>query len=216
MIRLHDGSIIINSAIRTRDKVGHPLHLFDPAGRAVMSFGSSDESFRSDASFLLVRRLTLSTQGRFWSARVNEYALELFDANGRRHVSLRREPPWFSAWFEPTPITPLTPSKPNIVAVHEDRQGQLWVMVEVPDDKQGTLLRPASVGEERSFTLPETEQAYDTVVEVLDPRLGRLILAERLPGLFVRFMGDGTMVSVTETSDGTPVLDVWRPQIVSR
>jgi hypothetical protein len=60
----------------------------------------------------------------------------------------------------------------------------------------------------------ESEDAYyDTIIEVVDLRSGRLVARGRMDQALTSARYPGLIVTYREAKDGSQVIDVWRPRI---
>jgi hypothetical protein len=101
---------------------------------------------------------------------------------------------------------------PELTALREDTSGLLWVVYSVPD---ADWRRGVGEVDTRSmhgvvWHVVDHTQAYDTVIELLNPRTGEPVSSTRVPQHVRNFVDDGEVFSYQETGDGIPTLDVWR------
>ncbi|HEX7239674.1 MAG TPA: 6-bladed beta-propeller [Longimicrobiaceae bacterium] len=206
--------LLLHAAIPTADRVGLPLHLLDERGRISRSFGAVRPTVRPDLPFLNVRRVAAGRENRIWSAYLNRYVVEAWDSRGVLHLALERRPGWFAPWLEPGPSPRLAPPRPLVAAIREDAQGRVWVLLHVADQnwRKRALRR---VGSEYEITPEDQDHFYDTVIEVLDPRTGRLVASARHPRYVRGFAGDGLLYTYREDADGVPAYEVWRTRLTS-
>lgn len=143
------------------------------------------------------RELAPADNGRFWAAHPNRYWIEEWELEGIRRRIVRD-----AAWFPSHPggfgFSPDEPPKPMLVDLQVDSRGRLWVLATVADQNWRTALvglpDEAHGGEVRY--VPEDINDYlDTVVEVIDPDSGQLLLSSRFDA-FLRFSGPKHVYSV--------------------
>lgn len=209
ILPLPNDELIANASVPARQLAGLPLHRIDQRGRLVGSFGSETGEYRADAAFLMVRRMAGSRFGGFWVAHATNYRLEKWTTTGARTQTIIRDASWFRPWYEASYITPRTPSKPNIVDIAEDSLGRLWVAVEIPSPRQAAALSPATIENQQLFAITHPDSAYDSVLEVIDPRTG-LVMSESLPHMVVRLLPGNLIVTYTEDANGAPSYSIWR------
>ena len=63
------------------------------------------------------------------------------------------------------------------------------------------------------FPILDIDQVYGTRLEVIDPRLGRVVAETYSDELMVAFLKGGDLVSYQEGVGGVPRLSVWRATI---
>jgi hypothetical protein len=189
--------------------VGQPLHIIDPAGRIARSLAGT-EKWDPAKLYLGMRNIAPASGNRIWSAHTGAYRVELWGPDGSNPLTLVRNPRWFRPWEHEVRRSAEGLERPRIVDVAEDRQGRLWVSILVRDPKR----RPSRGTGEVAFTEIDLDAEFDTVLEVLDPRSGRLLAQTRFERSIAEFIGDGSMViSRREDADGNIVVDVWRARL---
>jgi hypothetical protein len=209
LLVLPDGSVLISGIRRTPESAGHPLHLLTRDGGFVKSFGEARDTIRSNmsaaelagyrAGATLTRSLSKAESGGVWAAHGMKYQIDRFDGNGRYVRSIIRD----AAWFPPRRAAPETssweaPPPPFLVAVSEYEE-LLWVAVTVAD---------------RNWKAVKTDEwvparAKDTIIEVIDPRRGRVVTSARLDGVVIA-LGNGLVITHEEDADGLLFLRVSR------
>ncbi len=221
LVRLSDGTLVLNSDLRTRSGVGMPLHLIDPGRPAhiIRSFGSdADVLYYAGTSHSIVRKLGTTRDDEIWAAPEYEYVLEKFSPKtGKRIKIIRREVDWFK------PRNPLPATSPTVHpsiflnAVHEDLQGWLWVLVVVPaKDWQRGLEKSDQVVDGQQQYYQRFDVLYDTVVEVLDQESGTLVASTTFDSFGLEFMEDGLIGAWIQDEEHIPYLEVLRVELVER
>jgi len=194
--------------------VGYPLHVLDLGGEPKLgrSFGSEKGALRPTAPHLIRRVLWASSAGGVWSGRRYEYVLERFGPTGERKRALRRKTDWFRGVVPPSLGQPDAPPPPKLVTLCEDGRGRVWTFTwraaadwaeawkKLGDVRPGMEIRGP----------PELDKLYDTMVEVIDPQRGVVLLSERWPGIVLRALGHGTVASLAQDELGVPYVDIWR------
>jgi hypothetical protein len=202
MAALTDGHLVLNNYLPGQ----LPLCLFTPALELEKCFGGGDAHPIGDA---MQRVLAVSPDGTFWAARQQyRYAIEHWDRSGHLLGTIARDVPWFPPTDPaqdphalPTQVRPL----PRVSGLWLDNAGHLWTAVLVPDAHwRATDSRPAGGGERRSRIPTPGEWAtyFDTIVEVIDVRAGRVLTSRRFPGALGGFTRDGLLVELGEDGDG--------------
>ncbi len=215
-VSLGDGSFVHARHAQTPDRVGQPLQRLSPRGEWLSSFGSADGIYRPDIPLLLSRTLATADAGRIWSAAVTAYEISRIDvASGRVVQRLFRDVPWFPDWRRPGVVgsEPDRPPRPLLVAMREDAEGLLWVLVAVPDARWRTQVRRGQGA--HGHAVADEQEYYDTIIEVIDPRRGELLASRRVGEYIRQFVDDALVGTVVEDlRDGVPRLRVWRVELM--
>ena len=192
-----DGSLLVQTMLMSRDAIGLPIQLVDPAGKVTRSFGSTRPEYSRERPWERYRALTSAGDGRVWSAYHHQYQIELWGPAGTLVRALRRDVPWFTPWetYEP-PI-------PTLRSIRQDEEGLLWVLIPVPDPNAPEEVGPGS---------HPPDAVWDTVIEVIDPAAGTLVASVRHPRLFERW-ADDLLYSWSDEPDGVPRLRVFRAEV---
>ena len=211
-----DGSFIAYASIPTRDRVGRFLHRISRSGEIQQSFGPSGEPFDARETASHVRILAQGASGIIWSARQNRYLIEAWTANGELRRVIIRQPAWFEEWTR-HPLSGAERPRTRIRTIFEDEAGLLWVILRVPDRRwrPDPAARPGveSGGVPTYAAVPRYE---DSIVEVIDPRTGALLISKRFDEAFADDMsgGHGYLETQRETSLGVPRVTIWKPRLV--
>jgi len=212
---LPDGRHLYNAIVFEPDRIGHPLHVYDPESRRITrSFG--DEGVRVDRSSrshnAMNRPIAVAADGHIWAARVNRYQIDKWNPNdGVRIARIERDAPWFRPWLDFPEQAPIEdrPS-PELVGVGDWGDDLLMVVVRVADSEWKPV-RPARI--ERGHEVisgAQMEELYDTVIEVLDTRLGTVVARTQVDANVWRVIGKDGFYSYAEHSDlGEPKHVVW-------
>ncbi|HEX8276194.1 MAG TPA: hypothetical protein VF615_26380 [Longimicrobiaceae bacterium] len=209
VVFLDDGRMVAHQMVMGRGGVGQPLHVIDPAGRIAQSFAGT-EKWDPAKLYLGMRNIAPASGNRIWSARAGSYRVELWGADGSNPLTVVRNASWFRPWEHEVRRSAEGLERPRVVDLAEDWQGRLWVSILVRDPKH----RPASGTREVPITEVDADTEFDTILEVLDPRSGRLLAQRRFEQSISEFVGDGSMVVTRrEDADGNIVVDVWRVRL---
>lgn len=207
-VLLDDGGVVLNMFVGSPSAAGSPLHLVDRQGNITLSFGSTDdEVIRADLRSSTYRKLARARGRGVWSARINQYKIELWNKNGDKVRELVGNPSWFKSWWVETDLSPENPPQTKLVSIHEDRQGLLWIMFNVPDPRWRQGLEVARTPEGQYHVPIEKDLVYDTIIEVLDGA-GTLLASQRLPVALVKFVDDGLAFSLRESLGDSQIL-IW-------
>jgi hypothetical protein len=164
-----DGHVLVSAYWGSPAAAGLPVHELDATGRVLRSFGADrDHVTRSDLPATTFRRLTVGRRGDIWSARINEYRVELWDQGGTKVADYVRRPRPFPVWIEAPMLSPLQPPTPELRAIHVDAESRLWVMFSLADRRWRNAIEPWDTPEGRFYRAKDVGAIYDTVVEVVD------------------------------------------------
>lgn len=200
--------------IRTPDLAGYTLHLIDFNGRRTRSFAPQGDGYRSDQADLYRRSIAIS-ESSLWSARHTEYVLESWDTVGNNLQRIDRVVEWFppGSRFGAPRDDPGARPAPGIMAIEIDSAGFIRTLSWVADERWRSALRamPGLYGRDE-LRVPVADRAkyWDTIIEILDPRNGKIIAAGRFDQAFRGFAGPEHIYHYRETGDSEPVLDVYR------
>jgi hypothetical protein len=122
-----------------------------------------------------------------------------------------RRPDWFPLGRQP--INLKAPPAAHIQALAEDATGRLWVFASVaaPTWSEGYPQIPTGA---RSFEVgPEAfanEKLFDTTVEIIDPRVARVVVRATLDRFVVAHVRDDIVAIYDATEGDEPFVDIVR------
>jgi hypothetical protein len=94
------------------------------------------------------------------------------------------------------------PLAPAVRAIWEDAEGLLWLVTTVPTGNPDVAMDTLR-SEGRSIPVPKNfDDAWDTVVDVVDLRAGQLVASARFPEYLQVAVGPDGMMHVEETDAG--------------
>lgn len=200
-----EGSLAIHSAdIRTADRVGYPLHIFNlETGEIEVSFGSRTGEYHLDRG--LEAHVFARGPGRaVWMARLSKYEIELWEPN-RALRSMHRNVEWFPelsleerrgrghGWdAEPTS---------GLIAMVAD-DSLLWVLIDTPDERW-----------RQAAATHDIDLFVDTRIEVIDWRQGRVIASDRFDERLYTWIQPGLAGRLTVKPDGSVRYQTLRARI---
>lgn len=202
--------MVVNTMVRTPDRVGYPLQLLDRDGLILRSFGSETGEYRADLRDLLELRQISWDGTAVWSGWVNQYVIERWGLDGRLLRTLRRDVEWFPTWWQPlgdleTPPVPVTAG----LQVQGDT---LWVLINIPAPTWKSAIRPSG----RAFRIADPHDYQHTMVEAIDLRRAQVLVSTRIPMTLSGFAGPGQVFGAGTDPAGNPTVRVWNVEITRR
>jgi hypothetical protein len=210
---------IVAASVQSESSVGYPLHLFSADGKLIRSFGTDDPRYDPTNAEDVIRLLTPSGNDGFWAARyTRRYEVERYDNRGDRTGLFRRTVNWFPTLdHAPKPYSHDVPPSPYVMAVREQADGLLWIAIAVPAANWADGLSKPIRGEGGGtrVEIEDIRKFFDTVIEVIDPARG-VIVSERVDHLVKEFLPGNRVVSVANSPDGVPYLEIRTAVLVDR
>ncbi len=209
ILPISDGRLIVQSYFRGSDTDGSLLHLLKTNGEPVLSFCELESDFQLGKPWFQYRSVAVADDERIWSAHWNRHQIELWSLGGELQKILKGDPGWFQPWEEQDGNAPMfVPPKPHIASIQQDSAGRLWILSRISGQEWERL----ELGDNpRAMPgLNWINKTYDTVVEVIDPLSGELLLLETIPRNRAEFIGTGLIAEKTERSDGDGLLIIWQ------
>lgn len=207
--RLLGDSILVHGEVRTPAAAGFPLHVIAPNGDIIRSFGSLSPELRRDRPQRHLRHVALTEEGA-WTARLDEYRLELWSLTGTLVRSVLREADWFKAWDYSQPHVWNSPPRPMTVDIWSDSGHVLWTMVRVPSSSWRSPARERVGREQPMPPFHVVDSNTDTIIEAIETKSGRLIASQRFSQFFFAQSEGGLLYSLRETDDGDLRVEVWQ------
>lgn len=197
---------------------GPTLHVmsFDkPAPRIVRSFGPGWTMTESRSRESVLQRLASSRTG-MWSARHWRYQIDHWSRDFALDRRLIREPAWFPD--ELRGLGPGQPPPPRLYDVVEDDEGRVWAFSAVPAPtwREAWPDRRADGSVETRMAAVAFEKLYRTIVEVIDPAVGRVVARAELDQVVVAALPGLLAVLHTADADGIVRLKVVRLSLLER
>lgn len=196
-VRIHSGvvlqwpgSVVANAFSRTAQGASHSLHHL-AFGRervtTLRTFGPANDELVPHPAGIVQQHITSTPDGRVWSAGVTGYNLYEWNTSGALQRTLRRRPPWFADVHATSIGSPTTPPKPALAGVASDREGLLWVYTYVPASTWKAAWPPTLPPGTREVRTRDIgwHVLFDTMIEVIDPRLQRVVARLRHEGSVV-------------------------------
>lgn len=192
-----DGTWVVSAQIQTADLIGYPIHLADPGGAVLRSFGIDVPQYRSDLQLLTTRLVAPAVDGTVWAVAPGRYALERWDPlTGRLRQRVTIKSDWFSESAHIPSDERLRP-KPVIESLWE-QGGLVWFVLR---DADLHWKAPPLANQERVRSPMEYEQTFDWVVEAVNPATGEVVGSSRFASALWARSG-GLIASLGSESGG--------------
>ena len=205
---LDDGTLVVNGDLPTPDRVGFPLHRMNQDGSLRESFGAEGTGYRMDASHLLARYIAHAGGDQVWQIPWAVYQPTLWSPD-RKVTHVQRD----AAWFPPvqTQRSPggREPPTPWVHGIWLDNNQLLWTMLRVPDANWAPGPGAQALRPDQQH-LVDFNREYDTLIEVIDARTGRLIAAQRFDEALWKLLPGGYVTWYREDPNGEPHLEIWQ------
>jgi len=215
---LTDGGLVVQAEVHDAARFGDPFHTFDRVGNYRRSFGGDGRPVIPGRTPPSTRWLAPARGDGFWSAAVlGEYVVERWTADGIQLHSLLREPVWFPRAPPPYGLTPDRSPSPQVLSLVEDGAGRVWTLLRVADQRwRSAVTWNRNRGGEAAMVpiIEDRDRAFDTVVEVIDPRNGSLIASHRFDQAWGRFVGPGRIYRFSVNDAGESVVELHTISLV--
>jgi hypothetical protein len=212
---LADGRVVILAAIPPAGSRQDRVHVFSAALEPIRSFMRSPETPPGGVVNALRRRMSVSADGTVAVAHNDKYVLELWTAAGLHLATLSRDPDWFRL---DSTLRPKEGPSPRFETPRVAPDGMIWTVSHVPDANWRNALGTVHDLYGRSVQgVPEGAQSryWDSVIELIDPKLGVLLGSVRLDAHVGLISDDGFAAGYREDELGNPSIDVWRIALVT-
>jgi hypothetical protein len=120
---------------------------------------------------------------------------------------LQRSPSVLEPWTDRGESTTKPEPQSSLVAIHEDADGFLWVILQVPDPLWRASLEPLRTPEGTVIGSKDRGKTYDSIVEVIDVDRHTVVASARLDMELHGFAGDGYVFGFSESP--TPTVKIW-------
>jgi len=195
---LSDGRLASNSGSASDDR--RSLHRFTREGSRDGSFGPP-----ARGGFDYQFRIAPAKAGGFWAIRLwGRYLLG--------HVPSDSSSTWYEsqpAWFLGFPDDPTLEQLPAhtwVRGIWESEDGLVWIASQAPSLVRAPTLdtiRPEGVA---VTVARDVHEAFDTIIEVVDPRVPHVVASRRFDEVFSLSVGKAQMLHVRETDRGLQFL----------
>ncbi|MEO5800661.1 MAG: hypothetical protein ABIS00_14570 [Gemmatimonadales bacterium] len=223
------GMVVMNAMA---DKIPN-LVVLDSAMQPRLSFGQNMDSVKTDslANDLdrLQLQLTRAPDGTLWTVTQRyELVLRQWSRDGRLLWQGRRQAAWFPQYhLKDRPVGKLASQvkiMPLITGVRVDSTRRVWLTAMVADSNwiQGDPEEPAeklfSMGPNGRLVIAyrEWDRFLDGIIEVIDPKSGRVVARRRLPFAMVAMYPDGLMRRSITLPSGDIEFRFYRARLVEQ
>jgi 6-bladed beta-propeller protein len=208
LVRMAGGELVMNVLPGGPQYVGPVIQVIDSTGAIVRGFGGGDSALSlSGHSAALGRALLPVDANRVYVGRRAEYVIELWDVGGVKLNQWSRRADWFEPWRLAEPVSARKPPPPSLYALHAQSDSVLLVLISIPDPHFENAI---TEGGPHGLRFEDPNRYFDTMVEALDLRSGRLLSRQRFDDHSYVFFGDGLTFTVPE---GEPRLQIWKLQL---
>jgi hypothetical protein len=206
---LADGSLAMATRVDAASAIHQPLHVFDSARRSYRSFGAGSDTPGATSATAVLRVIAVIAGRELWSMRQDSFLLERWSPDGNRLASRTRIADWMG-WPEDSARKYPGAPRPFIVSMREDPQGRLWTLGLVPGAEWKEPGRVRVGGEVFIQEVQSADESFDTMIEVVDPRTGKLMASIKHPIRFNQFADSEYLVQSEEMPDGSRRISLWR------
>ena len=212
VVRTPSGAFAAAALVPTAEQAGYPLHSFAASGELIRSFGADVALLDPGNRGALRRELAPSTGSRFWAAHAAEYEVELFDTTGARLFRLVRDSAQSPLRHRVADSVVDFAPRPAVTGVREDAEGRLWVLMQVPAPNWREAGRYSKRAvDDTVLVVPQyVDRLFQTVVEVIEPKSGRLVASRQFPSALVSFVDEHSVLGLRQRVDGKWETDIWR------
>jgi hypothetical protein len=153
------------------------------------------------------RIFSAGRNGTIWLGRTNRYLVQQYDSTGSLLRTIRSAPDWHEPWTEvPSQGPDVLRPVPFLRAIREDADGLLWLVFHVPQTDWSPRRAPSRAEPRHGMPMTEWNQYVDTLIEVIDPRSGRLLATRRFDPIINSYLTTGD--NLYEARHETPSLHV--------
>ncbi|HEX9562449.1 MAG TPA: hypothetical protein VF981_00690 [Gemmatimonadaceae bacterium] len=172
------GTVVGSGAIPFQESRGPLYHLSfaSPQPTVIRQFQLADVGENPELTFYTWHHFSSPRRGRVWAMWSQRYDLGEFDESLTRTRLLERRPDWFPGTAPVNYDWKNEPPPPQTGGIEQDEDGLLWAYSRVgaPTWKEAWPVVPEGV-HEAPARLIQRELLYHTVLEVIDPRRGRVV-----------------------------------------
>lgn len=200
-------TFVVNVPVQTTASLGHPLHIVRGA-TVVRSFGALRSAVIDP--FDVRRAITVDHSGRIYSARTDEFLVEVWTDAGHRIVGLRGD--HLRGNDPPAETETLYTPASALLGIRVDQSEQLWLLILHPrDDWRESMDEVALRNGQKAFRPKNGDfsKIYSSRIVVVALAEATIVADERRPEYFAAFLGDRMLVEARYTETGVPQIALW-------
>ncbi len=201
---------VMNAQMAGADEFRFPVHVIDRNGGVLSSFGNDSGPVRASNFFQFERAIARGHDSTVWVAHRNQYQIEHWTANGELLRTFVNRRDWFDRYDEFRVRDESNPPLPEVRALSEISPDIVMVLIWVSatDWPAGTEERFGHGV--RSLGVVDFNRAYDTIIEAIDVKSGRLLASRRVDPAIAGFLNDNHVFSYREDEEGKPSTALWQ------
>jgi hypothetical protein len=215
-------SVVMNGPIGTEESFGYPLHYASFTAynvKVIRSFGGEGERLpKFSLPLESFQTVAIARDGELWTSSLLEYEIRKLRRSGGDALILKRAPSWFAERSRPWLGNHEYPPPPRMFGIREDSHGLLWVFVQVASPGwNGAWARVPKGMKDVPASLVDFEKFFDTLVEVIDPAVGRVVARRRIGSRTIALPGSGHNVAIYRVDDdGEPSVRIVALSLAGR
>lgn len=204
---LPDGRGLFSAPVRG-EFARYPLHLLEPNGEHVRSFGAAPDAPAPTGGDAAWRRIAPAGLTSVWAAHMDRYRIELWDAADEGEQPRRvveRTVDWFPPGLQEE-VSMEAPPTPRLQGVRQDSSGRLLVLISTADPRWREAIEPGTV----HANVTDRSRYRDSRIELIDPETGELLASAAHDIPFYKFIADDLLIASVVDESGIPQVAVWR------
>ncbi len=205
------GTVVVAATLSAPATAGFPLHRIGSDGRVIQSFGRQYAVNNRMVPADYRMRFTVAPNGGLVTVHELDYRIQLLSEQGVLVKEFRRDAPWFRRRDVYRGASLANPPDPYVQDLFVDSEMRAWILITRGGanwrDGLGKTVRDAS-GQECQ-PVEDEQVVYRSVLEVVDLRVGRLLVRSELPGYFHHLVSDQVIAQLAESENGRPVVRLW-------
>jgi hypothetical protein len=200
-VRLSNHEWIFAAMIFSPERAGLPLQ-YVRDGDIIRSFGAQNPSLIPGNDQASVRHLAPAGPAAVWASLEDRYQLELWNGSGSLSRVLIRDAEWFPRPARDPSTASLRRPDPLVRRVATRSDSSLVVLALVADARW----QPAP----ELALFANARRAYDSVIEIISPRDGKLVASTRSDEFVAGFLRGSEFAYSIRFQDDILMIDVWR------
>lgn len=196
LVSMGGARAVYQAAFRVGDRAGYPLHVINlESGEIEASFGSETGEFDISRERALEVVPARGPDESIWMARNRAYWIELWEPDNRLILSMRRDVDWFPdalVDLEGGHGGPGTEPESMLFSIAAD-DSLLWVMIGRADERWA----------EAEDEVADFEMMFDTFIEVIDWKRGRVISSQRFDQILSALIEPGLVGEMVITPEAS-------------